>query len=326
MEKHAAYRLYTCSFCSLDIVHYQGLLTHMRNQHSSLYKDSAKLFQRLPESDFFHFCNLCNAGFPNFETMNRHLISVHKDIFDITDKQNLAKSKSQTGTEMFSHKKASCPSCNISFENQLALSWHMFMMHMSSACKSQSIDQNNRNKSLLRLRTKTSDKSQKQKEKKNATRSRGKTSDKSQKQREKKNAIRRESFASGNESRQSVYNAKKSVGNSKAEHVNEMSGQTFIRVDSFKRHRTRVVSGQYDCICELCGKWYSRMDKLKDHIRTKHLNIRYRCDFCNVTLKARTGTMKNHMENHFGLVVKDKYPCLTCGKMLSSFDSLKSID
>jgi hypothetical protein len=60
-----------------------------------------------------------------------------------------------------------------------------------------------------------------------------------------------------------------------------------------KKHKQKVYS------CNQCTKWYYHSKNLREHKQTKHLGIRYLCNFegCTVSV-AQKRNLKRHMENH----------------------------
>ena len=58
----------------------------------------------------------------------------------------------------------------------------------------------------------------------------------------------------------------------------------------------KVNSGSYDC--KVCNKSFSHRSNCNKHIKSKHMNIKYRCDNCDAKLSSNQAVLKHKKKYH----------------------------
>ena len=107
---------------------------------------------------------------------------------------------------------------------------------------------------------------------------------------------------------------------------------TFDRAFNLKRHvRTQHKKGDWDSVCDICGKTFSREDHMKAHRRSHFggdgniVNIQpqvLNCDKCHKTFKRNDNLRRHQLEQHEHGA--ETFQCDTCGKGFQRADHLKS--
>ncbi|CAB3261048.1 unnamed protein product [Arctia plantaginis] len=81
-------------------------------------------------------------------------------------------------------------------------------------------------------------------------------------------------------------------------HQCDLCDQRFYLPSRLKEHMA-THTGERNFRCEFCDKSYPRLQSLQEHIRSHSNERRYKCDVCSSTF-TQNGSLKNHMKSHHG--------------------------
>lgn len=97
----------------------------------------------------------------------------------------------------------------------------------------------------------------------------------------------------------------------------EVCGKLFATVDRVRAH-VRAAHGEKACACDICGSGFSYRCKLLDHMRTHTGDKPFRCDVC-----GKTFSQKNHLTRHAMIHTGERpFPCDFCGRGFYRKDKL----
>ena len=94
----------------------------------------------------------------------------------------------------------------------------------------------------------------------------------------------------------------------------------FTTVAAYYAHQQKHDNSFSQVVCEVCGKMFAGMQKLKLHSRVhKYADRTYACPICDKIFRSSSGFLHHKNVEHLG----KKTVCEICGKELSSLQSLK---
>ncbi|XP_023238394.1 zinc finger protein 467-like isoform X3 [Centruroides sculpturatus] len=97
----------------------------------------------------------------------------------------------------------------------------------------------------------------------------------------------------------------------------EICGKLFASVERVRIH-IRAAHGEKSCSCDICGSGFSYRCKLLDHMRTHTGDKPFHCDIC-----GKSFSQKNHLTRHSMIHTGERpYPCDFCGRGFYRKDKL----
>lgn len=264
MEMHVKSPGNFCPFCNRFMAHWRSIKRHVSRVHPSKRQYLDTKSQRLPDSDFFYFCDLCKMGFSTSDKLHKHLSCFHRSVSTVNLKQTgqLMNNDSLDDTELANARPRN-------FMSNTGLQKHLISHTKTKSCKFKPGKKLYPNISPMQ---------------------------------ENKHHIQPEPRYK--------------------EYVCEKCGKSYTRIGKLKLHIKSTHLADYRCICEICGKTCSELYKLQVHMTVHNENMKYKCDICNAVLKSKT-TIIRHIQSHFGMLPVEKYDCPICRKILSGSQSYK---
>lgn len=97
----------------------------------------------------------------------------------------------------------------------------------------------------------------------------------------------------------------------------QICGKYFVSLERVRIH-IRAAHGEKSCSCDICGSGFSYRCKLLDHMRTHTGDKPFHCDVC-----GKFFSQKNHLTRHSMIHTGERpYPCDFCGRGFYRKDKL----
>ena len=302
MEIHmtAKSKMYVCPECGKSLGSIRTLRGHVKQRHPAKALAIDKTF-RIPDSVYFHFCEICRMAFSTPDDKERHLKYVHEDITpkDLRD-YALSKQKERIRTSNLPAYGGylCCSICSETVQSYPELQRHQ-NIHRGHTEVIERLNSLGINITANGVNSNN-----------------GSAQSIDQVQAIKSNSEKRSYSNTASTTSCSIILTKHNRFQC------DKCDASFRALYRLKRHISQTHEKIRNCLCEFCGKLYSTLEIVRNHIRAKHEKIKpVNCDFCNKKVTSRTA-INSHMQNHFGL--QKKFTCEICGKVCLGFGSYKN--